>query len=409
MKTVFKKLFHKRTIISLVIVIVLASITGYFGAQFYIDKFMIEVQAVTESEDRVRDDIDKVLRENSGKSPSEIAPKDNFIIAEHYLNKQTSVKKITSGTVTASGIKQGLYAEKIFDGSEYYSMKISSGLVSLATRLYYKSGAETVDYFNGTDIKDTTATFPAEPTKVHDGSALSAASPYPSPSSAVTMPIATPIAVSCMSISPKSLEKKRSSKTAAAVRKMLVHSLFMRAPPFQQQRRCGQGIGEQREEKPKSLGKQRLQFEERIVEKDSERQQQNIDGGGREHRFTPERFTKTVYAHLCGHAQAEDHHERDGKDEQVIYPPQRGEGGRIFGDLRYGVLLADGDIRKHAVKHGEEQKHRRAADRIRGDDLDGCALFIFEMTEKEEQKGRLRIPVGGKQASAQHLPRGSAL
>lgn len=166
MKTVFKKLFHKRTIISLVIVIVLASITGYFGAQFYIDKFMIEVQAVTESEDRVRDDIDKVLRENSGKSPSEISPKDNFIIAEHYLNKQTSVKKITSGTVTASGIKQGLYAEKIFDGSEYYSMKISSGLVSLATRLYYKNGAETVDYFNGTDIKDTTATFPAEPTKV---------------------------------------------------------------------------------------------------------------------------------------------------------------------------------------------------------------------------------------------------
>lgn len=166
MKTIFKKIFHKRTIISLIIVIVLASITGYFGAQFYIDKFMIEVVAVTESEDRVRDNIDKVLALNAGKTPDQISPKDNFIIAEYYLNKETSVKKITQGTVNASGITQGLYAEKILSNGEYYSMKISSGLVSLATRLYYIDGEDTVDYYEGTSIKESSATFPSEPTKV---------------------------------------------------------------------------------------------------------------------------------------------------------------------------------------------------------------------------------------------------
>ncbi len=165
MKSLFKNLFHKRIILSLVIVIVLASVTGYFGAQFYIDKFMVEVYAVTESEEQVRDDVDKVLKNNKGKLPNEITPTDNFIIAEYYLSQKTSVKKTTSGTVTAAGIKQGLYAEKILTNGEYYSMKISSGLVSLATRLYYKTGDECVTYFNGTDIKENSATFPSEPTK----------------------------------------------------------------------------------------------------------------------------------------------------------------------------------------------------------------------------------------------------
>ena len=95
MKTKIKNFFHKRTIISLVIVIVLASITGYFGAQFYIDKFMIEVVAVTESEERVRDNASKILSENAGKTPDQISPTNNFIIAEYNLNKEKSVKKIT--------------------------------------------------------------------------------------------------------------------------------------------------------------------------------------------------------------------------------------------------------------------------------------------------------------------------
>ena len=165
MKTKIKNFFHKRTIISLVIVIVLASITGYFGAQFYIDKFMIEVVAVTESEERVRDNASKILSENAGKTQDQISPTNNFIIAEYNLNKEKSVKKITQGKVNASGITQGLYAEKILSNGEYYSMKISSGLVSLATRLYYTNGDNKVGYYEGSSIKETSATFPSTPTK----------------------------------------------------------------------------------------------------------------------------------------------------------------------------------------------------------------------------------------------------
>ncbi len=162
-----KKLFNKRIIVSLVILIVLSSVTGYFAAQFYIDRFMIEVQAVTESEERVRDNVNTVLARNSGKLPEEVSATDSFIIAEYNLSKKTSIKKTTSGTVTAAGIKQGLYAEKIFQDGQYYSMKISSGLVSLASRFYYTIGDETIAFYSGTDIQTESAKFPAEPNELY--------------------------------------------------------------------------------------------------------------------------------------------------------------------------------------------------------------------------------------------------
>ena len=167
MKRFFKKLFNKRIMISLVILIVLSSVTGYFAAQFYIDRFMIEVQAVTESEERVRDNANTVIARNKGKSPDEVSPTDNFIIAEYNVNQKTSVKKTTTGTVTAAGIKQSLYSEKIFQDGQYYSMKISSGLVSLATRFYYTIGDETIAFYSGTDIQAESAKFPAEPNELY--------------------------------------------------------------------------------------------------------------------------------------------------------------------------------------------------------------------------------------------------
>lgn len=161
----FKKLLHKGIIIRLVIVIVLSSVTGYFGAQFYINKFMKTVQAVTESEEDVRDDAEKIYSQALGKTPADLTPTQNFVIAEYLLNQQTSVKKTTTGSVTAAGVTQGLYAEKMLVDGEYYAMKISSGLVPLATRTYYVSGSDNIDLYLGSDIKSDTATFGSSPDK----------------------------------------------------------------------------------------------------------------------------------------------------------------------------------------------------------------------------------------------------
>lgn len=156
----------KRYILNFTIILILATVSGYFMGNWYNSNFGRQVQAVTVSEETVRgDDLQKTLRKASGKTPLDLTATENFILAEYYLSQAESVQKHVSGAITAAGVKQTLVSDKIKHDGKIYSNKISvSSFVKVAEQYKHNIGDSVVEVYNGTPLSATEANFPSTPT-----------------------------------------------------------------------------------------------------------------------------------------------------------------------------------------------------------------------------------------------------
>lgn len=167
-----RKRVNYRLLINLVVIIIVGIFSGHFVGNYYIDNFTGGVLAdVLPSEDSLRDDVSKVLRETSGKSVTQIGATQNFVLAEYYLQNYSSVKKLCTGTVTAMGVTQSLVATRIKMGDEYFGEEISCKTgaigVNYAQRFYYTAGVDSIPLYNGSNITPTSASWPASPSENH--------------------------------------------------------------------------------------------------------------------------------------------------------------------------------------------------------------------------------------------------
>lgn len=155
----------KRYIINFSIILILATVSGFFMGNWYNSNFGRQVQEVTVSEETVRgDDLQKTLKKASGKSPLDLTATENFILADYYLSQATSVHKHVSGAITAAGVKQTLVSDKIKHDGSVYSNKISvSSFVKVAELYKHNIGENVVSVYNGNPTSSTEATFPNTP------------------------------------------------------------------------------------------------------------------------------------------------------------------------------------------------------------------------------------------------------
>ena len=162
-----RRKLNKRFYINICIIVVFAVFSGYFVGNFYLSNFVSADIDVNVSESVVRDKMTDVFKRTANKSVSQISATDNFVLAEYYLNQRKSVRKTSTGKVTAQGITQDFYSQKILSENEFYYMKISSGLLSIATKMYWTVGSDTVNFYKGKNIKTTTATWSDTPSKTY--------------------------------------------------------------------------------------------------------------------------------------------------------------------------------------------------------------------------------------------------
>lgn len=157
----------KRYFINLAIVVILASLTGFFAGNYYVKNYTGTVLAVTESEEAVRGtDLKDAQKKSKGKTPAQMTSVENFILAENNLNNETYVYKETTGKIVAAGVSQGLKSFKALKDGYIMSEKVSaSKYVKVADRTLYKVGDEEMFYYKGSGIKsDYTASWKSEPT-----------------------------------------------------------------------------------------------------------------------------------------------------------------------------------------------------------------------------------------------------
>ncbi len=156
-----------RYIISFSIILILAVVTGLYAGNYYNRNFGRNIMAVTVSEETVRgSDLNKALKKAKGKTPAQLTATENFIVAENYLNKKTSVRKEITGTITAAGINQTLVSEKIIADNHVYAYKISaSKIVKVAELDKYEMGTDAVDIYKGKVVNSTTADWPQKPSQ----------------------------------------------------------------------------------------------------------------------------------------------------------------------------------------------------------------------------------------------------
>lgn len=159
----------KRYFINLAIIVIFASLTGFFAGNYYVKNYTGAVLAVTETEEQVRgNDVSTTLKKAKGKTPANLSSVENFILAEYYLNQKDYIYKEVTGKVTAAGVTQGLHSFKALKDGYVMSEKVSSSkFVKVADRTLYKVGDESVNYYKGSDISsDYTATWKTEPSKL---------------------------------------------------------------------------------------------------------------------------------------------------------------------------------------------------------------------------------------------------
>lgn len=167
-----KKKIKTRVLINLVVVVLLGVFSGYVVGNYYKNNHLGGVTAdVIPSEETLRDDINVVKRRTAGKTVSQISATDNFVIAEEKIYEYDNVKKLCTGTVTAAGFTQTLVATRIKDGNNYFGEEIScktgSVGVNYAQRFYYTEGVDNIPLYNGSDITETSASWPASPSVNH--------------------------------------------------------------------------------------------------------------------------------------------------------------------------------------------------------------------------------------------------
>ena len=167
-----RKKIKTRVLINIVVVVLLGVFSGYFVGNYYANNVLGGVQAdLIPSEENLRDDVNTVIKNNAGKSIDQISAVDNFVIAEDAIYKYAKVKKLCLGQITAAGVTQTLTATRIKDGDNYFGEEISCKTgsigVNYAQRFYYASGTDLVPVYNGTDIKESTATWPSQPSDNH--------------------------------------------------------------------------------------------------------------------------------------------------------------------------------------------------------------------------------------------------
>ncbi len=158
----------KRYFVNLAIVVILASLTGFFAGNYYVKNYTGSVLAVTETEEEVRgNDVKDTLRKAKGKNPSQLSSVENFILAENNLNQKTYIYKSIDGKITSAGVTQGLKSFKVLKDGYIMSEKVSaSKFVKVADRTLYKVGEEKIDYYKGSDITSSyTASWGKKPTE----------------------------------------------------------------------------------------------------------------------------------------------------------------------------------------------------------------------------------------------------
>lgn len=155
----------KRYLINFTVILILSVFSGFFLGNYYSKNFGRNVEAVTISEETVRGkDVTNALKKASGKNPSQLTATENFVLAEYYLNQKTSVKRVVTGTITAAGINQSLFSEKIVHNGQVYSSKISaSSMVKVAEVYKHNLGTDVIDVYKGSVTSATTADFPTAP------------------------------------------------------------------------------------------------------------------------------------------------------------------------------------------------------------------------------------------------------
>lgn len=160
-----EKMTKKRYFINFAIILILATISGFYAGNYYNRNFGRNVAQVTVSEDYVRgDDLTKALKKSSGKTPMDLSAIENFVLADHYLSKQTSVHKHVTGAITAVGVKQSLVSDKIIHNGEVYASKISvSSFVKVAEVYRHKINEGNVEVYLGDPVSATEAKFPKTP------------------------------------------------------------------------------------------------------------------------------------------------------------------------------------------------------------------------------------------------------
>ena len=158
-----------RFIINIAIVVVLAVMSGFFAGNYYVKNYTGGVLAVTETEEAVRgNDVTTTLKKAKGKTPADLSSVENFILAEHYLNKKDFIYKKIDGKITSAGVTQGLKSYKAKKDGYILSEKVSaSSFVKVADRLLYKLGDPTVKYYKGSNItSDFTASWNNNPNNI---------------------------------------------------------------------------------------------------------------------------------------------------------------------------------------------------------------------------------------------------
>ena len=100
------------------------------------------------------------------------------------------------------------------------------------------------------------------------------------------------------------------------------------------------------------------------MKEDGKKEHEKIDGESGIERFTAECMRCAVGAELQRDAQGEEQDEREGENEEQVDPSEGGEREGVFGEMREGVLLQNGDIGKDGVEHGQEGQDGGGADGI---------------------------------------------
>lgn len=159
----------KRYFVNLAIIVIFASLTGFFAGNYYVKNYTGTVLAVTESEEEVRgNDVKNTLKKAKGKTPANLTSVENFILAENNLNQKDYIYKEVTGKITAAGVTQGLHSFKVKKDGYIMSEKVSSSkFVKVADRTLYQIGSDGVNYYKGSDITSSyTASWKNTPTKV---------------------------------------------------------------------------------------------------------------------------------------------------------------------------------------------------------------------------------------------------
>jgi hypothetical protein len=159
------KFNKKKFIIFLIIVSLLGVGTGFYAGNAYV--YSIKAQIANNiSEEELRDNEDKIISQNQGKSIENISPTNSYIIAEHLLSNFDNYYIYVAGSVDAAGTHQTMYTKKIKNSNDYFVENISKGSVifgidtNIAERDYYtNSGNEKVNIYKGKVSSETEGNF----------------------------------------------------------------------------------------------------------------------------------------------------------------------------------------------------------------------------------------------------------